>query len=89
MVAFVRTNAALAIKARARGVRTKFIMGDSLVGNEVGPMIYADFLPPALAEGRYLAAPDPSVAGQGLDRIQGAMEAQRRGVSASKIVVTL
>ena len=32
--------------------------------------IYVDFLPRALAEGRYVAAPEPFVVGKGLDSIQ-------------------
>ena len=87
--AFVSSGIALAIKARMQGVRTKFIFGDSLADNEVGPMIYRDFLPRALAEGAYVAAPDPVVVGHGLAAIQPAFDAQSRGVSAAKIVVTL
>jgi NADPH:quinone reductase-like Zn-dependent oxidoreductase len=79
----------LALKARRRGVRTKMIWGSSLLGNEVGPMIYERFLPHALAEARYRAAPGPLVVGHGLDHISEALERQRRGVSASKLVVTL
>lgn len=85
----VRSNALMAIKARIQGVRTKFIFGDSLADNEVGKLIYVDFLPKALAEGRYVAAPEPSVIGKGLNAIQTAFSAQKRGVSAKKIVVAL
>ena len=76
-------------RSRSRRVRTKYIFGSTLKANEVGPAIYRDFLPDALADGRYLAAPPPIVAGHGLDDIQHAMDVQRKGVSASKIVVTL
>jgi len=82
-------NVALALKTRTWGIRTKFIFGSSLVGNEVGPAIYVDFLPKALASGRYVAAPDPIVAGRGLEGIYAGLEAQRKGVSARKVVVTL
>jgi NADPH:quinone reductase-like Zn-dependent oxidoreductase len=58
---------AQALKAATSGVRTKFIFGDTLADNEVGPMIYRDFLPAALAAGRYVAAPDPMVVGKGLE----------------------
>jgi len=85
----VRANASLALKSRMRGIRTKFIFGDSLANNEVGRMIYMDFLPKALAEGRYTAAPEPSIVGHGLDCIQTAFSVQRRGMSARKVVVTL
>jgi hypothetical protein len=89
MVKFVSSGIAMAIKARTRGIRTKFIFGDSLADNEVGPMIYVDFLPTALAVGAYVAAPEPLVVGHGLEFIQPAFDAQRKGVSARKIVVTL
>ena len=89
MLKFVSSGIAMAIKARMQGIRTKFIFGDSLANNEVGPMIYRDFLPMALAAGTYVAAPEPLVLGHGLESIQTAFDAQRKGVSARKIVVTL
>lgn len=89
MARFVRANVMLTLTSRMRGIRTKFIVGSSLVDDEVGRMIYADFLPGALAEGRYVAAPAPLVVGRGLDQVPAAMAAQKRGVSATKLVVTL
>jgi NADPH:quinone reductase-like Zn-dependent oxidoreductase len=89
MVKFVSSGLAMLIKARMQGIRTKFIFGDSLADNEVGPMIYRDFLPGVLAAGTYVAAPEPLVVSHGLESIQTAFDAQRRGVSARKIVVTL
>jgi NADPH:quinone reductase-like Zn-dependent oxidoreductase len=79
----------LAVKARLRGVRTKMIWGSALIANEVGPMIFEAFLPSALAEARFVAAPSPIVVGRGLEQIHVALERQRRGVSAAKLVVTL
>ncbi len=76
-------------KAAAKRVRTKFIWGSSLLGNEVGPMIYEAFLPGALAEARFVAAPSALVVGHGLEAIPAALERQRQGVSARKLVVTL
>jgi NADPH:quinone reductase-like Zn-dependent oxidoreductase len=89
MFTFVSSGIAMAIKARMSGIRTKFIFGDTLADNEVGPMLYVDFLPKALALGSYLAAPEPLVVGHGLELIQPAFDAQIKGVSARKIVVTL
>ena len=57
--------------------------------NEVGTMIYVDFLPRALAEGRYVAAPEPQVIGKGLGSIQAGLDVQLKGVSAKKVVVSL
>ena len=87
---FMIANTSLALIARLRGIRTHFIFGSSLIHNEVGPMIYDDFLPSALAQGRYVAAPDPLVvAGEGLAGIFTGLALQKRGVSARKVVVTL
>ncbi|GHA21600.1 hypothetical protein GCM10007989_16170 [Devosia pacifica] len=82
-------NSALKLHALRHGVRTKFIWGSAIVSNEVGPMIFRDFLPKALADGAYIAAPLAQTAGHGLDAIPMAFEQQKRGVSAAKIVVTL
>jgi NADPH:quinone reductase-like Zn-dependent oxidoreductase len=82
-------NMALARKKRRAGVTSKFIWGSTLQDNEVGPMIFEDFLPRALAEGRYRAAPEPTVVGKGLEAIPKALEQLGRGVSASKLVVSL
>ena len=79
----------LALKARRKGVRTKMIWGSALIANEVGPMIFEAFLPAALAQGRFVAAPRPRVVGAGLAQIPVALERQRQGVSAAKLVVTL
>ncbi len=77
------------LKARRHGVRIKMIWGSALIANEVGPMIFETFLPSALAESRFVAAPNPTVVGTGLAQIPVALEAQRQGVSATKLVVTL
>ena len=77
------------VKSKTRGIRTNFIFGSSLLYNEVGKAIYVDFLPRALAEGRYIAAPDPYVVGKGLENIQAGFDAQKKGVSAKKVVVSL
>ena len=77
------------VKSKTRGIRTNFIFGSTLLYNEVGKAIYVDFLPRALAEGRYIAAPDPFVVGKGLENIQTGFDAQKKGVSAKKVVVSL
>ena len=85
----VAANVAVQVDARRRGIRTKYIFGTTLKANEVGTVIYQDFLPNALADGRYVAAPEPRVVGAGLAELQRAMDIQREGVSAAKVVVTL
>jgi NADPH:quinone reductase-like Zn-dependent oxidoreductase len=77
------------VKAKARGIRWKFIFGTTLLWNGVGKAVYEDFLPGALAEGKYIAAPDPQVVGKGLENIQPAIDVMRKGLSAKKLVVTL
>ena len=81
--------ATLAIKARRARVDTKFIWGSALLNTDVGPLIFEDFLPAALADGRFRAAPDPMVVGHGLGQIPMALDRQLQGVSAGKLVVTL
>jgi len=85
----VLSNLSLQVKCRTRHIRTKFIFGTTLKENEVGTIIYEDFLPQALAEGRYVAAPEPYVVGQGLASVQAGLDVQRAGVSARKVVVSL
>jgi len=77
------------LMTRLRGIRSKLIFGSSLVHSDVGRVVYAEFLPQALAERRFLAAPEAQVVGTGLASIQAALDVQRRGVSAKKIVVSL
>ncbi|WP_445444640.1 zinc-binding alcohol dehydrogenase family protein [Clavibacter sp. km3a] len=80
---------ALMLRARVRGIRATFIWGSALMHDKVGPMLWERFLPAALAEGRYVAAPQAEVVGEGLASIQPAMDRLRQGVSARKVVVTL
>ncbi len=86
---FVSSNVSLQVRCRAKSVKTKFIFGSTLMDNEVSKLIYEDFLPSALAEGRYAAVPEPSVVGAGLNSLQAALDVQRKGVSARKVVVSL
>jgi hypothetical protein len=85
----VARTSTVMIRSLLRGIRTRFVWGSSLMGNDVGPMLWETFLPDALAEGRYRATPEPLVVGTGLDSIQPALDALSAGVSARKLVVTL
>lgn len=71
------------------GLGFKFVFGNSLRENEVGPAIYGDFLPKALAEGWFVAKPDAEVVGHGLGDIQKGLDILKKGVSAKKIVISL
>ncbi|KAL9619116.1 MAG: hypothetical protein Q9160_006205 [Pyrenula sp. 1 TL-2023] len=75
-------------RSKARRQTTKFIFGSSLAFNEVGKAVYENFLPEALARGAFVPAPEPHVYGKGLENIQAAMDFQKAGVSAKKVVVS-
>jgi NADPH:quinone reductase-like Zn-dependent oxidoreductase len=85
----VAGNMGMQFYARSRGVQMRYIFGTSLKHNDISTAIYRDFLPDALAEGRYAAEPSPMVIGDGLEHLQRALDVQRKGVSAAKVVVTL
>lgn len=85
----ITSNIGLQIRARSRGVGLKYIWGSALKASDISTAIYRDFLPAALADGRYAAVPPPVVVGNGLEHIQHALDVQRHGVSAAKVVVTL
>ena len=86
---FLWGNVSVGIRTWRHGIKSKFVIGSDLKDNEVAKVVFEDFLPQALAEDAYKAWPEPKVFGHGLERIQAAMDAQRNGVSAMKLVVTL
>jgi NADPH:quinone reductase-like Zn-dependent oxidoreductase len=71
-----------------KGVQFKPIFAIAIRDNDIGKMVYEDFLPEALASGRYAIFPEPNVAGKGLDAIQGAFGESKKA-SASKTVVVV
>ncbi len=79
----------LAIRARIRGVRCSSIWGTALAPLPLCRTVFADFLEPALAQGRFVPSPAPLVAGHSLGDLPQAMARLRQGVSGQKIVVTL
>ena len=82
-------NQSVSKMAEEAGVETKYVEGAELGRNEVSKVVYEDFLPQALATGLYIAAPEPLIVGKGLKYIQEALELQKKGVSAKKVVVLL
>lgn len=69
-------------------VRIKPINSASVWQNEVGPYIW-NWLPQALEDESIIRpAPNALIVGNGLDSVQRAMDAQKAGVSAAKVVVT-
>lgn len=77
-------------KAKLRGVKTSFIWGSDILRNqENSKAIYETYVPEALAKGKFVAAPEPLVAGKGLEHIEAAFALQKKGLSAKKVVVSL
>jgi hypothetical protein len=53
----------------ASGVNGRWIFATAIKDNDVSKAVYEDFLPKTLAEGKYVAAPDPHVVGKGLEYV--------------------
>jgi NADPH:quinone reductase-like Zn-dependent oxidoreductase len=87
--AMLRANFRTRRKSRRHGITEKFFDASSVIDNEIGPAIYRDYLGSALGAGSFRAAPPPKVVGHSLRDIQTALDIQRKGVSAAKIVVAL
>jgi NADPH:quinone reductase-like Zn-dependent oxidoreductase len=85
---FATSMISITIKSKLKSIKTSFVYG-SVAHSPVGEAVYANFLPQALATGRFRAAPEPLIAGEGLEAIQRALNIQKKGVSARKVVVSL
>ena len=86
-VSFVRPDAMQV--TLPEGVTAKFIQSAEIKDNEISKVIFEDFLPTALAEGKFVAAPEPEVVGDGLENVQAGLDTWMEGVSAKKLVVSL
>ncbi|RYP78390.1 hypothetical protein DL771_000575 [Monosporascus sp. 5C6A] len=71
------------------GVQIQAVFGTTIKDNEVGKVIYEEFLPKALEAGSYVPSPEPLLAGERLESLQAAVDLHRAGVSARKVVVRL
>lgn len=71
------------------GITARPIFASTIKDNEVGGKIFDDYLPEALAQNKYKCQPAPLVVGQGLGKIQEALDKGKEGVSAQKLVVSL
>jgi NADPH:quinone reductase-like Zn-dependent oxidoreductase len=85
----LRSTLKARVKSRRLAVVEKFYDASSAIDNEIGRYIYQDYLGKALASGSFRPAPPPQVVGTSLNDIQTALDIQRRGVSAAKVVVAL
>ncbi|KAI0599010.1 oxidoreductase [Biscogniauxia sp. FL1348] len=70
------------------GVEFKGIFAVDIRENEVGAMIYEEFLPYALQAGKYIIAPEPLVVGKGLSSVQAGIDASK-SASGKKVVVSI
>ena len=86
---FVSSTLSIMLRSTIKRVSCKFLNGTDLMDNEVGKLIYEDYLPAALAQRTFVAAPEPMVVGHGLGHVQEALDLHRKGVSAKKLVVSL
>ena len=82
-------TALMQLRSRTRGIRASFIWGSAIATSPVGPAIWGDYLPRALASGAHVPYPQARLAGSRLAAIQGAIDTLRRGVSAQKLVIAL
>ncbi|KAI0841295.1 GroES-like protein [Hypoxylon sp. FL0890] len=72
------------------GIQAKMVFAGTLKNNEVGPIIFDQFLPAALAQKKYQCLPKPLVVGHGLEHVQAAIDQGKSGtVSARKLLITL
>lgn len=83
--------AAMPVPNVPAGVESKMVFGSTLKDNEVGPIVWGQFLPAALAQKKFKIAPKPLVAGHGLEAIQAAIDQGKApgSISAQKLVITL
>ncbi|KAL8870626.1 MAG: hypothetical protein Q9174_003374 [Haloplaca sp. 1 TL-2023] len=72
-----------------QGVSAKWVFSSNAKDNGIGKAIFEDYLPEALAKGKFVAAPDPEVVGKGLEYVQTGIDMIGKGVSRKKLVITL
>lgn len=85
---FITSMISIMIRSKLGGMKATFIYG-SIAHSPVADAVYTKFLPGALESGKFRAAPEPEVVGEGLEAVQRAIDVQKKGVSAKKIVVQL
>ncbi|KAH8705819.1 putative alcohol dehydrogenase [Talaromyces proteolyticus] len=89
VIFFVSWMISFKVKGLFRGVKSNLLNAGMITNSGVAKAIFVDYLPKALAAGTFTPAPKTDVVGHGLEHIQNAFNTQKKGVSASKIVVTL
>jgi NADPH:quinone reductase-like Zn-dependent oxidoreductase len=87
---FIATASPMPVEEDLGDVEVRFIdLRDSCEPDGHVAAVWKDFLPRALAERQFVPAPPPLVVGEGLDKVQEAMNLQMKGVSAQKVVIKL
>jgi hypothetical protein len=73
------------------GVTSKFVQAGTYLKTDrnCAEAVWEDFLPKALASGQIVPAPEAVIVGKGLEAVDGALEAWRKGVSGKKLVVSI
>ncbi|KAH8880421.1 GroES-like protein [Thozetella sp. PMI_491] len=71
------------------GITSRFVAPGDYATQETIKFVFRNYLPGALAAGKFVPAPEPKVVGQGLESLQTALDMVLGGVTASKVVVTL
>ncbi|KAI5925047.1 oxidoreductase [Camillea tinctor] len=70
------------------GIEYKSILAVDIRENEVGAMIYEEFLPGALEAGKYIIAPEPLIVGKGLSSVQSGIDTSKTS-PGKKVVVSI
>ena len=65
------------------------VFATSIKDNGISKAIYQDYLPIALADGSFKPTPEPTIVGEGLEVLQAGLDHLKKGISATKLVVTL
>jgi hypothetical protein len=60
-----------------------------LVHLDVGDAVWRQYIPKALAAGKFQAKPDPFIVKGGLEKVQEGIDLLKAGVSAKKVVVEI
>lgn len=83
--------ASVGVAPAVKGVEVVRIGSAGIVSAEpaVAKRVWGEYLPAALEGGQLRPAPRESVVGTGLYYVQGALDLNKRGVSAAKVVVSL
>lgn len=77
------------IVGKIRGMILGVAVAFTEIDDNACKFVFCEYLSKALEAGDFVPTPEPQVVGHGLQSIQDALNLQKRGVSAKKIVVTL